>query len=152
MLKNFIERVKLKRKMIVVLGCSRLGATIASKASQEGSSVSIVDEDKLAFKKLDSSYSGYMIQGDATDKIILERAYIKEADEVVICTNDDNTNIFLACLIVNDYPDIKNIIIRLRDEDKKPLIDNERIKIITPNTLSMIIYDDIVKSELKGDK
>lgn len=147
--KKFIKKMKIKSKMLVVLGCSRLGANIASAWSQAGCSVSIVDKlGDVAFKKLDVSYSGYTVSGDATDKSVLEKAYIQDADQVVITTEDDNTNIFLACLIMKEYPQIKDIVVRLRDETKKPLIDDERITLISPTSISMKTYENIQKAKV----
>lgn len=140
------EKKKKIKDMIVVIGSSRLGASIASIASQNGSYTSIIDIDSNAFKKLDSGYSGYTILGDASDKNILEKAHIEEAKEVVIVTHDDNLNIFIACMIAKLYP-VNNIIVRLRDETKAPLLDDEKIKIISTSMLSIQAYKSIRSQE-----
>lgn len=134
--------LKEKQKMLVVIGASRLGAQIASDASQRGISTCIIDIDQASFKKLDASYSGFTINGDAMDSITLEKAKIKDATEVVIATRDDDTNIFLACSISELYP-VPHVIVRLRDEQKRELLTNEKIEIISTSSLSLQAYQDI---------
>ena len=53
------------RNRILVIGSSRLGASIASMSSVDGIYTSIIDRDQNAFKKLDPDYSGYTFVGDA---------------------------------------------------------------------------------------
>lgn len=134
------------KSMTVVIGSSRLGASIASMASQDGTYTSIIDNDPNSFKKLDSGYSGYTILGDASEQSVLEKAHISEAKEVVIATGDDNTNIFLACMICEFY-DVPNVIVRLRDENKASLLADDRIKIISTSMLSVQAYKSIRAQE-----
>ena len=135
-----------KKTMTVVIGASRLGAYIASEASQNGIYTSIIDLSPESFKKLDSGYSGYTVVGDATDQGILDKAHIQDAKEVVITTGDDNTNIFLACMIAAYY-DVPYIIVRVRDEKKAAIITDEKINIISTSTLSLQAYKAIHSQE-----
>ncbi len=135
-----------KKSMTVVIGSSRLGASIASDASQNGIYTSIIDLTAESFKKLDIGYSGYTVVGDATDQSVLKKAKIDDAKEVVIATGDDNTNIFLACMIA-EYYDVPYIIVRIRDEKKAEIITDENINIISASTLSLQAYKAIRSQE-----
>lgn len=140
--KKSSKKAKDKKGLVVVLGCSRLGAQIACNASLSGNDVYIVDKDEKAFDKLLIGFNGTSILGDATEKSVLDDCELKKADEVIITTDDDNTNIYLASMIVNQYP-INFIVVRLRDDSKAPLLNNSKIKIITPNKLSMKDYENL---------
>ncbi len=144
-MKKSTRRIK-KKSMTIVIGSSRLGANIASEASQHGIYTSIIDLSPEAFKKLDVGYSGYTVIGDATDQSVLEKAHIEEAKEVVITTGDDNTNIFLACMI-SEFYSVPYIIVRIRDEKKSEIITDERINIISTSTLSLQAYKAIRSQE-----
>lgn len=135
-----------ERKMTVVIGSSRLGAAIASLNSEEGIYTSIIDLDEKSFRKLDDAYSGFKFVGDAMNKSLLERARIASATEIDICTADDNTNIYLACLCLHYYP-AKNIIVRLKDDVKSILLRDPRITIITPSRLSYGMYTNIRRKQ-----
>lgn len=140
------RKTKKKKSMTIVIGSSRLGANIASLMSKDGVYTAIIDSNADSFKKLDGSYSGYTVVGDATDKEVLEKAHIVEAKEAVITTGNDNLNVFLACMIAEFYP-VPNIIVRLRDETKADLLDNERISIISTSLLSVQAYKSIRAQE-----
>lgn len=131
----------MKRNKFIVIGCGRLGANIATKMSEVGEDVIIIDSTDDAFRKLQESFSGYEIVGDATDLSVLENAYIKHAKTVVITTDSDNTNIYLAhvCYYVYNVP---RIFVRLSDTDKGRLLEGTYIKAIYPFTLSLSEFMD----------
>lgn len=135
----------MKRNKFIVIGSGRLGANIATKMSQSGEDVIIIDSTDDSFRKLHESFSGYEVVGDATDLAVLEDAYIKHAKTVVITTDSDNTNIFLShiCYYVYNVP---KIFVRLSDTDKGRLLEGTYIKAIYPFTLSlgefMEMYDE----------
>jgi trk system potassium uptake protein len=127
----------MKKNKIVVIGSGRLGASIAAMLSNQGNDVLIIDKDGSSFRKLSDTYSGYDVIGDATDLSILENeALIKEAKEVIITTDSDNINLFIAHLCFHIY-DVPNIYARFSDTDKGKLIENTTIKAIYPFILSL---------------
>ena len=140
---------KTTTEMTVVIGCSRFGATIASQNSKSGKYTAIIDINPKAFRKLDTDYSGYTIEGNAMDKDILAQSNIEKATEIDIMTNDDNTNIFLALLVLHYYK-APLIIVRLQDEKKASLLDDSRIKLISPALLSMNNYYEIIEKYKEG--
>ncbi len=141
-----MKKEKKQKSMTVVIGASRLGASIASMASMDGVYTSIIDINAESFRKLDSGYSGYTVVGDATDSNVLKKAHIEEAKECVIATRDDDTNIFLAYLISELYK-TPYIIVRLRDERKAAILSNPRIKVISTAMLSLQAYKSIKSLE-----
>ncbi|MGN0997255.1 MAG: potassium channel family protein, partial [Candidatus Ventricola sp.] len=93
----------------VIIGCGRLGASLANAISDKEASVMMVDRDERAFRKLGTAYGGLTLTGDATDIAVLRSAEIERADTVVSVTNDDNTNIMVAQIARNVYH-IPNVI------------------------------------------
>lgn len=126
----------MKRNKFIVIGSGRLGANIATKMSEEGEDVIIIDAKDDSFRKLQESFSGYEVVGDATDLQLLENAYIKHAKTVVITTDSDNVNIYLShiCYYVYNVP---KIFVRLSDTDKGRLLEGTYIKAIYPFLLSL---------------
>jgi trk system potassium uptake protein len=57
----------MKRNKFIVIGSGRLGANIATKMSELGEDVIIIDATDDSFRKLQDSFSGYQVVGDATD-------------------------------------------------------------------------------------
>jgi saccharopine dehydrogenase-like NADP-dependent oxidoreductase len=90
----------MKRNKFIVIGSGRLGANIATKMSELGEDVIIIDLTEDAFRKLQESFSGYEMVGDATDLAVLESAYIKHAKAVVITTPIFTCHIFAIMSIM----------------------------------------------------
>ncbi|HAS56210.1 MAG TPA: potassium transporter TrkA [Firmicutes bacterium] len=124
----------MKNKSIII-GCGRLGSSIANYSSSQGEDVIVIDEDKESFNRLDDVFSGYKIVANATDVDELEEAGIESARQVVITTGDDNVNLFLAHLCAKVY-EVPYIYVRFDDPDKGLLIQGMSIKAIYPFQLS----------------
>ena len=123
------------RNKTIIIGCGRLGSSIANKITREGKNLLIVDRSKDAFEVLDDSFSGYQIVGDVTDLEVLEEAYISSAKEIIITTGNDNVNIFLA-LVARDVYDVPNIYVRLDDPTLEVLLRGKNVELILPFQLT----------------
>ncbi len=136
----------MKRNKFIVVGSGRLGSNIATQMSELGEDVIIVDATEDSFRKLKESFSGYQLVGDATDLSVLEDSYIKHAKTVVITTDSDNVNIFLAHICYYIY-NVPKIYVRLADTDKGGLLEGTYIKAIYPFTLSLKEFITLNKEE-----
>lgn len=83
---------------VIIIGCGRVGATVASRMSREGHDVTIVDLTPDAFRRLSRDYKGKMLVGSGTDEETLRKAETEHADAFVAVTNGDNRNIMSAQL------------------------------------------------------
>lgn len=124
------------KNKILIIGCGRLGASIANHENELGANVIVVDEDEGSFDRLDESFSGFKITGDGTDPAVLESAYIKTASEVIITTGNDNANLFLAHLSAQIYG-VPQVYVRFADPEKSLLITGSNIRAIYPFELSL---------------
>lgn len=135
---------------IFVIGCSNLGSAIATKLSNLGYEISIIDIDTAAFSKLPDSFSGYMIEADATDAQILKSNNVAGARLAIIATNKDNINIYLAH-VLHEIFEVKQVIVRLNDQNKKILIENcENISAIFPFSLSLDYFEDLFNNLIEN--
>ncbi|MEG0977691.1 MAG: NAD(P)-binding protein [Bacilli bacterium] len=133
---------------IFVIGCGNLGSAIATKLSDRGFEVSVIDTKAKAFDKLTDSFSGYMIEADATDIQTLEFNNVENSRLVVIATNNDNINIYLSHLLVTKFNVLK-IIVRLNDQNKKILLDDiKNCYPIFPFSLCLDCFDDLFAEKI----
>lgn len=130
----------------IIAGCGRLGANLANKLSEEGESVTIIDKDRDAFRKLSPSYSGIALTGDATDIGVLRDADIQNATAVVSVTNYDNTNIMVAQLAKKMFG-IGRVIARLYDTERECVYQELGINTISPAVLSIKEIDKLLDNE-----
>ena len=80
----------------LIIGCGRVGSTIALNLHAEGWEVVVVDENEDALSRLGESWRGAFVVGHGMDTDLLREAGIEEADAVVASTDGDNTNIVIA--------------------------------------------------------
>src|SRR6202045_3975943 len=81
---------------VIIVGCGRVGSTMARALAGDGHEVTIIDEKVSAFDRLGSDFRGNMVVGTGIDESILRRAGIEQADCFASVTNGDNRNIMAA--------------------------------------------------------
>ncbi len=127
--------IKGLRNKTIICGCSSLGATITNKFSTEGKNLMVIDIEPKNFGRLSDRFSGYTIVGDVSELDTLEEAGIASAKEIVITTDDDNLNLFVAHIARKIYG-VPNIYVRLSEPDNEILLKGMDIKAIYPLELS----------------
>ncbi len=146
------SKVELKKILdynyVIIVGCSGLGANIATMMSMKGISVVILDKNPNAFRKLSDSYSGYRIEADATDIDELIEAGIEKADLVVVATDEDNINIMVSQIAKRIYK-VKTVISRLYDSSKEPIYHRHDIDLIYPSKLSVNEFEKLSSESWK---
>jgi trk system potassium uptake protein TrkA len=81
---------------VVVVGCGRVGSSLARILEDEGHTVAVVDKQAKAFRRLPEGFGGRTIQGVGFDRDRLREAGIEEASALAAVTNGDNSNIMVA--------------------------------------------------------
>ena len=114
--------------------------------SLKGKDVVIIDINDKSFRKIPPSYSGYKIQGDATNIEVLKESEIEKASMIVAATNCDNTNIMIA-QIADEIFKVKNIVARLYDTEKEVIYNDFNIKIIKPVNLTIEEFESITSND-----
>ena len=80
----------------IVIGCGRVGSSIARQLLSEGWEVTALDEKEDALARLGEDWRGGFVLGHGMDVDVLRAAGIEEADAVVVSTDGDNTNIVIG--------------------------------------------------------
>jgi trk system potassium uptake protein TrkA len=81
---------------IVIMGCGRVGSTLAHILEDRENTVAIIDRDPEAFRRLRSSFKGDKITGIGFDRAVLVQAGIERADAFAAVSSGDNSNIISA--------------------------------------------------------
>lgn len=121
----------------IIIGCGRLGATLAVQLEAAGKETLIVDKRQTAFDKLPDSYGGMTLTGDASELSVLERMGLEAAEAVIVVTNNDNMNAMIAQLIRELQPgDRPRVIARLYEPGREVVYQELGITSICPSDLS----------------
>src|SRR4051812_42326997 len=89
-------RAKEADVQVLILGCGRVGAQLATLLDSEGHQVTVLDLEESAFRRLPPTYRGRALVGNGIDIDSLRRAGIESMDAFVACTQGDNRNVMAA--------------------------------------------------------
>ncbi len=99
---------------IVIVGCGRVGSTLAENLDAEGHEVTILDVRTSAFDRLPETFKGAAIRGDGTDEEVLRRAGAQGADIFLSLTEGDNRNV-MAAQLATESLGIAQVIAKVND-------------------------------------
>ena len=129
---------------IVILGCGRVGALLATMMDQAGHAVSVVDQSSDAFQRLPEAFSGELVTGNGVDEDVLIRAGIDKADAFVAVTNGDNRNI-MASQIAREIFKVKRSICRIYDPIREETYRELGVETLCPTRVgAQTLFDAIL--------
>lgn len=99
---------------VVIMGCGRVGSSLATELEAMGHSVAIIDQSREAFRRLGANFNGLTITGVGFDRDTLLEAGIEKADAFAAVSNGDNSNI-LAARVARETYGVKNVVARIYD-------------------------------------
>lgn len=138
--------MKKRYEYVIIAGCGRLGASLASMLSEHHVNVVIIDRDSNSFRKLSKNFSGFTIEADVTESDTLVSAKVDKADIVVATTDDDNVNILVSQISSGIYH-VPRVIARLHDPARRGAYEGLHIQTICPATLSVEAFKRILLNE-----
>jgi trk system potassium uptake protein TrkA len=99
---------------IVIMGCGRVGSTLAHILEDRGHSIAVIDQDPEAFRRLGSSFKGKKVTGIGFDQDVLEEAGIREAAAFAAVSSGDNSNV-IAARVARESFGVERVAARIYD-------------------------------------
>jgi trk system potassium uptake protein TrkA len=124
---------------IVIVGCGRLGSHLANQLSRAGHSVVVIDKNNSTFEDLSAEFSGFRIQGDATQMAILREVKLKNADVFFATTHEDNVNLMVAQVAKKIF-DVPHVLARVFDPRREKIFDQLGIETICPTSVAAEMF------------
>jgi len=117
---------------VVIVGCGRVGSTLARELTSLGNTVAVIDRRADAFLRLGDDFAGQTIVGIGFDPDILVAAGIERASALAAVTNGDNSNIMIA-RVARERFKIQSVVARIYDPKRAEIY--ERLGIATVATV-----------------
>ncbi|MBM2617790.1 TrkA family potassium uptake protein [Actinoplanes sp. LDG1-06] len=117
---------------VVIMGCGRLGSTLAANLEQRGHSVAVIDQNADAFRRLGSDFGGTTVTGVGFDRDVMRSAGIERADAFAAVSSGDNSNIISARLARETFG-VARVVARIYDAKRAQVY--ERLGIPTVATI-----------------
>jgi trk system potassium uptake protein len=131
---------------IVIVGCGRLGSHLANQLSRAGHSVVVIDREEATFEELSSDFSGFRVEGDATQLAVLKEAKVKSADVLFATTHEDNVNLMVA-QVARKVFSVPHVLARVFDPRRQQVFDDLGIETICPTSVAGEMFLLAVASE-----
>jgi len=117
---------------VLIMGCGRVGSTLAASLEARGHSVAVIDQDSDAFRRLGPDFQGLTVTGIGFDRDVLIQAGIERADAFAAVSSGDNSNIISARLARETFG-VQRVVARIYDPKRAEVY--ERLGIPTVATV-----------------
>jgi len=132
---------------VIIMGCGRVGARLASQLEKSGNQVTVIDLDPNAFRRLPTDFKGNALVGNGADATMLRRANIQTADAFIALTQGDNRNI-MAAQIAKDIFKVKRVVCRIYDPLRQEMYAEMGLESLSPT----IVFADMLQNMVEGKK
>ena len=136
----------IQARKIVILGCGRVGSTLAKQMASEGHEVTVLDQTSDAFRRLGPKFKGQRLVGSGLDQDLMKRAHLSEADVFIAVTQGDNTNI-MAAQIAREVFSIPRVMARIYDPIRAQAYREMGITTLCTTTLAAGLIHDAALGE-----
>jgi trk system potassium uptake protein TrkA len=117
---------------IVIMGCGRVGSSLAHRLEDAGHSVAIIDQNPSAFRRLGPEFTGIQVSGPGFDQQTLLQAGIERADAFAAVSSGDNSNI-ISARVARETFNVDHVVARIYDPKRAAVY--ERLGIPTIATV-----------------
>jgi trk system potassium uptake protein TrkA len=130
---------------VLVIGCGRVGSSVALELDRLGWDVVAIDEKEDALHRLGEHWSGGFVVGHGMDMGVLTEAGIEDADAVVVATDGDNTNLVIGQLAQKRFG-IETTVIRVLDPARAALYKDLGLWTVCPTSTAIETLTEAVNS------
>jgi trk system potassium uptake protein TrkA len=117
---------------VVIMGCGRVGSTLARSLEDRSHTVSVIDSNADSFRRLGPTFSGVKVLGIGFDQEVLQEAGIDKADAFAAVSSGDNSNI-IAARVARESFGIQKVVARIYDPGRAEVY--QRLGITTVATV-----------------
>ncbi|VXB46394.1 potassium channel family protein [Nocardioides sp. AX2bis] len=117
---------------VVIMGCGRVGSTLARSLEDRNHTVAVIDSEPDAFRRLGPGFNGDKVAGMGFDQEVLEKAGIRRADAFAAVSSGDNSNI-IAARVARETFGIEQVVARIYDPGRAEVY--QRLGITTVATV-----------------
>jgi trk system potassium uptake protein TrkA len=132
---------------VLIVGCGRVGATLAGILDAEGHGVTIVDIERASFAHLPATYKGATFLGNGSDLDVLRQNGIDKVEAFLSLTQGDNRNL-MAAQIAKEIFGVKRVFAKVNDPIRSEIYREKGITTISRTTILAVL----LHAMLKGDR
>jgi trk system potassium uptake protein TrkA len=135
---------------ILIMGCGRVGARLASLLDEDGHQVTILDIDTYSFRRLPPSFGGTALYGNGIDEEVLKKAGIEDVDVFVALTQGDNRNV-MSCQIAKHIFNVPRVVCRIYDPLREEMYTALGLETISPTKVFSQLLREKIESPVNEE-
>jgi trk system potassium uptake protein TrkA len=117
---------------VVIMGCGRVGASLARALERLDHQVAVIDKDPQSFRRLGSDFHGQQVVGNGFDRNVLIEAGVERAGAFAAVSSGDNSNI-ISARVARETFGVEHVVARIYDHKRAAVY--ERLGIPTVATV-----------------
>ncbi|AEA25262.1 potassium channel family protein [Pseudonocardia benzenivorans] len=136
---------------VVIMGCGRVGASLAAGLERLGHEVAVIDRDPQSFRRLGPEFRGRQVVGEGYHRDVLTGAGIEKADAFTAVSSGDNSNI-IAARVARETFGIERVVARIYDPKRAAVYERLGIPTVatvpwsTDRLLRMLLPDGVASA------
>jgi trk system potassium uptake protein TrkA len=130
---------------VLVVGCGRVGSSVALELKSVGWEVSVIDEREDALGRLGDDWTGEFHVGHGMDIALLRQAGIEDADAVVVTTDGDNSNIVIGQMAQKRF-NVRSVIVRILDPARAEFFKTRGLDVVCPTQSAIETLTNAVRA------
>ncbi|MBW0103499.1 TrkA family potassium uptake protein [Pseudonocardia sp. KRD291] len=133
---------------VVIMGCGRVGSSLAAGLERLGHEVAVIDRDPQSFRRLGPDFRGRQVVGFGFHRSVLDEAGLESADAFAAVSNGDNSNIIAARVARESYG-VERVVARIYDAKRAAVYERLGIPTVatvpwtTDRLLRMLLPDGV---------
>ncbi len=137
---------------VLIVGCGRVGSSLARTLLREGHQVSCLDEDPEAHARLEVSLDGswedsggQFTVGTGLEIDALLAAGVERADAFIASTDGDNTNIVITQIAKRRF-EVSTVVARVLDPLRAEWYEKQGVNTICPTRVAIDMLETQVRA------
>ena len=131
---------------VLIMGCGRVGAALATMLDKEGHRVTILDLNPNQFRRLPPDFGGTSVVGNGVDQDTLRRAGIENADAFATVTQGDNRNL-MAAQIAKHIFNVPKVVCRIYDPIREEIYSSLGLETISPTIVTSNLLKEVLERQ-----
>jgi len=133
---------------VVIMGCGRVGSSLASGLERLGHEVAVIDRNAQAFRRLGADFRGAEVIGEGYHREVLVEAGVEHAEAFAAVSSGDNSNI-IAARVARESFGITRVVARIYDAKRAAVYERLGIPTVatvpwsTDRLLRMLLPDGV---------
>ena len=108
---------------VIVAGGGKVGANVARSLIRLGNEVTLIEQRRDRFERLEEEFEHQVQRGDATELFVLERAGITRPPDIMLALTGDDEDNMVICQLAKEKCGVPKVIARVNDPRNQPHFD-----------------------------